>query len=185
MHPRAFTPEQNEKIVVLINELLTIHGYTQTRLAEALGASQSTVSNIRSRKQTAGFQTGLKVCQLAGVDLNDLIGLEPTSSDRDAHSSTTSLDLAKAVALSEQFDQSWVSQWTCDIATDDLSADQVWTLLQADYLRHNAGKASTPSASPDRQIVQTLERLSTIVSNLEAKVASTTRTVPPKTTKRR
>lgn len=164
-HPntRTFSEEQNEKIVQLLNELLTVHGYTQVKLAEELGISQSTISNIRARKQTAGLHTALAVTKLAGVDLNDLLGVEPVEL---RNQPVTSVDVAKLLARSEGFDADWLDAWTCDV-DNELTANQVWTLLQADYMRRKLGKPSQNVAD----VLKTVSQLAGIVQSLEARLA--------------
>ncbi|MEP7124704.1 MAG: helix-turn-helix transcriptional regulator [Byssovorax sp.] len=80
MSRRSLSPEQNERVVGYVRELLKRYHGNQSELAPRLGVTQPTISGIVGGRQTTSYQVALRVAELLGLDEREVLhGIKPAA----------------------------------------------------------------------------------------------------------
>jgi transcriptional regulator with XRE-family HTH domain len=71
---RSLTPEENERVLAVVRELLKEEGASQTSIAPKLGLKQPTLSAWLAGKHQGGYPTARNLAALMGVSVERLLG---------------------------------------------------------------------------------------------------------------
>lgn len=76
MSGRSLTPEENERVVAVIREML--QSTSQTELARRLGIKQPTVSALIQGRHNAGYPLARRVAEIQRIPVEELLSGRPT-----------------------------------------------------------------------------------------------------------
>jgi plasmid maintenance system antidote protein VapI len=76
MSGRSLTPEENDRVVEAIREILKEPGVTQTSLAPKLGIGQPTISALLGGRNVTSYGVARRVAALRRVHVDALLGID-------------------------------------------------------------------------------------------------------------
>lgn len=73
MAGRSMTPEQNDRVVERVREILSSPEWNQSTLAPRLGVKQTSISSLLAGRHRASFPFAMRLAELLQLDVFDLI----------------------------------------------------------------------------------------------------------------
>lgn len=73
MAGRSMTPEQNDRVVERVREILATSDWNQSTLAPRLGVKQTSISSLLAGRHRASFPFAMRLAELLHIDVFDLI----------------------------------------------------------------------------------------------------------------